>query len=183
MIILVQLGKFRKVQFRCFWTDLNKKKFFDLEIRWRFQIWYRTFPKWLSGPQKSNFLFYGLIWIGNWMGIPNTIFWTSFFMNVVIIVFHAKGLWKKELLSREIVGYYCFDIESWTQESCYLVIISSIMYYWWKHADSWQVSKWFSLWTWTLKLKTNINRLWIIQVEVIRLSLTNAKYLCTLYIH
>ncbi len=35
------------------------------------------------------------------------------------------------------------------------------------------------MWTWTLKLKTNINRLWIIQVEVIRLSLTNAKYLCT----
>ncbi len=50
------------VQFRCFWTDLNIF-FFDLVIWWGFQIWYCTFPKWLSGPQKSNFLVKGPIWI------------------------------------------------------------------------------------------------------------------------
>ena len=37
--------------------------FFDLEIWWGFQIRYCTFPKWLSGPQKSNFLVYEPIWI------------------------------------------------------------------------------------------------------------------------
>ena len=37
--------------------------FFDLEIWWGFQIPYCTFPKWLSGPQKSNFLVFLPIWI------------------------------------------------------------------------------------------------------------------------
>ncbi len=41
------------VQFRCFWTDLNNFFFFDLEFWLGFQIRYCTFPKWLSGPQKS----------------------------------------------------------------------------------------------------------------------------------
>ena len=52
-----------KVKFRCFLTDLNNFFFFDLEIWWGFKIRYCTFPKWLSGPQKSNFLVYGPIWI------------------------------------------------------------------------------------------------------------------------
>ena len=67
------------VQFPCLWTDLNKFFFFDFEIWWGFQIWYCTFPKWLSGPQKSNFLVSRPIWIifflrlENLMGIPNPI--------------------------------------------------------------------------------------------------------------
>ena len=33
------------VPFPCLWTDLNNYFFFDLEIRWGFQIRYYTFPK------------------------------------------------------------------------------------------------------------------------------------------
>ena len=51
------------VQFRCFWTDLNNFFSFDLEFWLGFPIRYCTFPKWLSGPQKSNFVVSGPIWI------------------------------------------------------------------------------------------------------------------------
>ena len=42
---------------------------FNLEILWSFR--FCTFLKWLSGPQKSNFIIF--LWLGNLMGIPNPI--------------------------------------------------------------------------------------------------------------
>ena len=95
-----------KVQFRCFWTDLNNSFLFYLEIRWGYQIWYRTFPKWLSGPQKSNFLFYGPIWIIFFLfdfdGDSKSDILNFVFMNVVILVKICWGVQSKVLLTKTI---------------------------------------------------------------------------------
>ena len=83
---------------------LNFESFFDLEIWWGFQIRFCTFPKWLSGPKGSNFLVYGPIWIifflwlGNLMGIPNPIFWTSLLMLSFLFFYFYPLRWALILL-------------------------------------------------------------------------------------
>ena len=53
--------------------------FFDLEIRWGFKTDIVLYLKWLTGPQKFNFLFMDrfeekkFLWLRNSMGIPNKI--------------------------------------------------------------------------------------------------------------
>ncbi len=120
-----------KVQFRCFWTDLNNFIFFDLEIRWRFQILYCTSLQMIHWTTKVLILIrckinFNIIWYKKYLQLIYTcqyssdllISWTSFlwmlsflfhvtFRKISNSIFNSRKLVCPSILSMTILGHDC----------------------------------------------------------------------------